>query len=76
MAEKRKGWVKSATANSHGQFRSKAERAGETTREFADAHKGDGDKTGKQARLALSLMGMHHTGERRKKLYDNPRSGK
>jgi hypothetical protein len=55
-----KGWIKGATANSHGQFRAKAERAGETTRHFAAEHKGDAGVTGKQARLALTLSGMHH----------------
>lgn len=57
MAKKAKHWIKSATDNSHGQFRAKAERAGESTKEFAEQHKGEGDKTGKQARLALALMG-------------------
>jgi len=52
-----KHWIKTATANSHGQFRRKAEAAGESTKEFAEWHKGDSDRTGKQARLALALMG-------------------
>jgi hypothetical protein len=52
-----KHWIKGATANSHGQFRKKAEAAGESTKEFAEGHKGDSGKTGKQARLALTLMG-------------------
>lgn len=65
------GWIKKATANSHGQFRAKAERAGETTRQYADEHKDDSGKTGKQARLALALMGA---GQRRKHVYSHPRS--
>lgn len=68
---KKKKWIKKATEGAHGQFRAKAERAGESTKAFAEEHKGGGGKTGKQARLALSLMGASH---KRKKLYDNPRS--
>lgn len=67
MAGKR--WIKAAVSNAHGQFKAKAERAGETTREFAEHHKDDGDKTGKQANLALTLMGMHHAS----KLYSKKR---
>ncbi len=64
MAEgkKPKRWVAKATENSHGQFRKKAEAAGETTKEFAAEHKGDSGKLGKQARLASTLMGMGHKG--------------
>lgn len=72
MAEKRKKkWIKAATENAHGQFAAKAKAAGETTREFAKEHAGDSGKTGKQARLAETLMSMGH---KRKKLYDHPRS--
>lgn len=53
-------WIQKATANAHGQFRRKAQAAGKTTREFAAEHAGDSGKTGKQARLAETLMGMHH----------------
>lgn len=72
MAGKSK-WIKGATANAHGQFRAKAERAGESTREYAEEHKGDSDTTGKQARLALTLMGMHGK-DRRSRTYKHPRS--
>jgi len=76
MAGKKKNWIKKATKNSHGQFRAKAEHAGESTHQFAEEHKGDSGKTGKQARLALALMGASgHTRKKRKhKMYDNPRS--
>ena len=67
---KRKNWIKGATSNAHGQFKAKAEAAGETTKEFAKQHDGDSGKTGAQARLAETLMGM----SRKKRLYDNPRS--
>lgn len=68
MAEARKHkWIKSAINPSHaGQFRAKAEAAGESTRQYAEQHKGDSDKTGKQARLALTLMGMRHGGAERR----------
>lgn len=73
MAERKpKRWIRKATENAHGQFRAKAERAGESTREFAEQHKGSAGKTGKQARLALALMGS--ASGRRKKIYDHPRS--
>jgi len=58
MAEKK--WIASATEDAHGQFAAKAKAAGMSTREYAEKHKGDKGKTGKQARLALTLMGMHH----------------
>lgn len=57
---KSKKWIQGATANAHGQFAAKAKRAGETTREFAAKHAGDSGKTGKQARLAETLMGRSH----------------
>jgi hypothetical protein len=53
-------WIANATKNAHGQFREKAEKAGKSTAEFAREHEHDKGKTGKQARLAETLMGMHH----------------
>lgn len=75
MAEtkKPKKWIAKATEGAHGQFRAKAERAGETTREFADEHAGDSGKTGKQARLAKTLMG---TSKAKSPLHDHPRSNR
>ena len=75
MAKKKK-WIQGATKHAHGQFRAKAEAAGMSTRAFAEKEKGAGGTTGKQANLALTLMGMHHgkRKERHKKLYDHPRS--
>lgn len=49
-------FIKAATANAHGQFRKKAEAAGESTEEFAKAKEGAPGKLGKQARLAETLM--------------------
>lgn len=51
-------WIAGATKNAHGQFRAKAEKAGESTAAFARAHDSDSGKTGKQARLAETLMGL------------------
>lgn len=56
----KKHWIKSATANSHGQFREKAEHAGKSTAEFAKEKEHAPGKLGKQARLAKSLMGLKH----------------
>ena len=64
----KKGFVSKATSNSHGQFRAKAEKAGETTREFAREKEHAPGKLVKQARLAETLMGL---GKRRGSvLYD------
>jgi hypothetical protein len=72
---KKKKWIKAATSNSHGQFRKKAEAAGETTREFAKEHEHDSGKTGAQARLAENLMGLSHSGKKKKsKMYGHPTS--
>jgi hypothetical protein len=70
---KRKKWIAKATEGAHGQFRAKAEKAGESTREYAEHEKGAAGKTGKQARLALALMGA--AGARRKR-YNHPSSHK
>lgn len=57
MANKK--WIQKATANSHGQFRAKANAAGMSTAEAAAKWSGRKDKTGQQARLAQTLMGLH-----------------
>lgn len=43
-----------------GALKRAAKRAGESTRQYAEGHKGDSGTTGKRARLAITLMGMHH----------------
>lgn len=53
-----KNWIDDATEDAHGQFAAKARAAGMTTRAYAEVHKADKGKLGKQARLALTLMGM------------------
>lgn len=61
MADKpKKKWIKAATEGAHGQFREKAEHAGKSTSAYAKEHEHDSGKTGKQARLAESLMAMNH----------------
>ena len=59
MAKKKK-WIKAATENSHGQFRAKAERAGESTLAYAHQHDDDGGKLGKEAVLAENLIAAGH----------------
>ena len=59
-----KNWIKGATENAHGQFKAKAKKAGMSTKAYAAKEKNAPGKTGKQARLAETLMGMHA-----KKLY-------
>lgn len=61
MAEgKKKKWIKGVIPESHkGLFKKKAEKAGKTTREFAEEHDKDGGKLGKEANLAETLMKMH-----------------
>lgn len=65
MAERKHRWIKGATEGAHGQFRAKADAAGETTRQYAAEHQHDSGTTGRQARLASTLMGMHKGAERR-----------
>lgn len=64
-----KNWIARATSNAHGQFAAKAEKAGKSTAEFASEHAGDSGKLGKQARLAKTLMGMHHGKSRAQRRY-------
>ena len=76
MAHKPKKWISKAIKPSHkGEFREKAEHAGKSTRQFAKEHEHDSGKTGAQARLAETLMGMHH-GKKKSKMYSHPSSSK
>ena len=52
-------WIAKATANSHGQFKAKAHKAGMSTVDYAHKMASSKGKTGKQARLALTLMGLN-----------------
>lgn len=62
MVEKtKKKWMKEAFANSHGQFKAKAEHAGKSTSTFAHEHEHDSGAMGKQARLAeVGMNAAHH----------------
>ena len=51
-----KNWIAGATKNAHGQFSAKAKAAGMSTRAYANKMKNAEGRTGKQARLALTLM--------------------
>lgn len=48
-------WIAKATANSHGQFKAKAHKAGMSTMEAAQKWASKPGKTGAQARLAKTL---------------------
>jgi hypothetical protein len=51
-----KHWMKKAFANSHGQERNVAHRAGMSTHAYAEKHQHDKGRAGKRARLALVGM--------------------
>jgi hypothetical protein len=53
-----KKWIQGAIKHP-GSFRKAAEKAGKSTRAFAEEHRGDAGKLGKRARLALTLMGLN-----------------
>lgn len=61
-----KKWIQKATANSHGQFKAKAQKAGMTTADFAQKMQHAKTKTGAQARLAMNLMSLNHSNKRTK----------
>lgn len=52
-------WIQKATEDNKGKFRKKAEKAGETTREYAEEKKGAPGTLGKEAREAETLMGLN-----------------
>lgn len=52
-----KDWIKGAIKHP-GAFKAKAKAAGMSTKDYANKEKGASGTTGKQARLALTLMGM------------------
>ena len=54
-------WIAGAIKHK-GSFKSSAARAGKSTQEYAEEKKHASGTTGKRARLALTLMGMHHKG--------------
>jgi hypothetical protein len=57
MAKKPKDWIEGAVKRP-GAFKAKAKAAGESTREFAKEKASAPGRTGKQARLAETLIGL------------------
>lgn len=51
-------WIAGAIKHP-GALTRKAKAAGETPMQYAEQHKGDKGTTGRQARLAITLRGMH-----------------
>lgn len=70
MAKKK--WIGKAIKRP-GALTRKAKAAGQSPIEFARAHKGDPGRTGQQARLAVTLRGMHG-GKKKSPLHTHPRS--
>lgn len=66
---KSKHWMKKAFANSHGQFKAKAARAGKSTAKFAREKASAPGRLGKEARLAEVGMAAHHKKSRSEKWY-------
>lgn len=64
-------WMKQAFANAHGQFRAKAERAGQSTAAFARhvLAKGSAASTKTKRQAALAERGIEASHSRRKALY-------
>lgn len=54
-----KKWIQSAIKHP-GSFTRSAKKAGKSVGEFAEEHKHDSGTTGRRARLAITLRGMHH----------------
>ena len=73
MAEgKKKGWIKKGASKHPGLFAKKAERAGMTTREYAQKEKHAGGRLGKEANFAINAM----SAAKKSPLYTHPRSRK
>lgn len=75
-----KKWIAGAVKHGKGKFSAKAKEAGESTREYAAQEKDAPGKLGKEARLAETLMSMHHGGDkparRASTMYTHPRSAR
>lgn len=52
-------WIAGAIKHP-GVLKAAAKRAGQSTAAYAQAHKHDSGTTGRRARLAITLRGMHH----------------
>lgn len=62
--KKDKKWIKGAIKHP-GSLTKEAKKHGESPMEFAREHKNAPGKTGKRARLALTLGKMHHKGRKK-----------
>lgn len=58
--KKKKHWIKSAIGEHRGALTEKAHSAGKSPMAYSTEHEHDSGKTGKQARLALTLQHMNH----------------
>jgi hypothetical protein len=65
---KKKNWIKKAFANSHGQFKAKADAAGMSTEAYA-AHVASSPKASGKAKKQANLakIGMKFSGKKKKK---------
>lgn len=52
-------WIEKATSKNKGKFSAAAKKRGLSTQGLAQKDKGKGGKVGKEANLALTLMGLH-----------------
>lgn len=58
-----KHWIQGAVNPKHkGMEQRAAKRAGESTHEYMEQHKGDSGSAGARARLGLRFEAMHHKG--------------
>jgi hypothetical protein len=65
----RKNWIKKGASEHPGLFAKKAQRAGESTREYAQEKKHAGGTLGKEANFALNAMNAGKK-KHKSKLYD------
>lgn len=56
----KKLWIAKATSKHKGKFAAKAKAAGKTTKQYAEQKEGAPGSLGREARMAETLMSMHH----------------
>jgi hypothetical protein len=56
-------WIEHAIKH-HGAFKAEAEKAGKSTKAYAEEKQHEGGVLGHRARLAMTLMHMHHSGSK------------
>lgn len=62
MADDSEHWIEHAIKH-HGAFKAEAEKAGKSTKAYAEEKQHAGGLLGHRANLALILMHMHHAGK-------------